>query len=95
MSTETTAGTWLTTEAHARLVALLEDMTGPQRAHIVSRIEAARGRFGGSPTPEIQRAMNNLRAAIQVRLSKGELSPESLARFTAALDRAASEIEQS
>ena len=42
MSTETTAGTWLTQEAHARLVAQLEDMTGPQRAHIVSRIEAAR-----------------------------------------------------
>ena len=42
MSTETTAATWLTAEAHARLVADLEDMTGPQRAHIVSRIEAAR-----------------------------------------------------
>ena len=42
MTTETTAGTWLTAEAHARLVADLEDMTGPQRAHIVSRIEAAR-----------------------------------------------------
>ena len=42
MSTETSAGTWLTQEAHARLVAQLEDMTGPQRAHIVGRIEAAR-----------------------------------------------------
>ena len=42
MSTETTSSTWLTQEAHARLVAQLEDMTGPQRAHIVSRIEAAR-----------------------------------------------------
>lgn len=42
MSTDTTASTWLTAEAHARLVADLEDMTGPQRAHIVGRIEAAR-----------------------------------------------------
>jgi transcription elongation factor GreA len=42
VTTETTASTWLTAEAHARLVADLEDMTGPQRAHIVSRIEAAR-----------------------------------------------------
>ncbi|MFN2538212.1 MAG: GreA/GreB family elongation factor [Mycobacteriales bacterium] len=42
MATDTSAGTWLTAEAHARLVADLEDMTGPQRAHIVSRIEAAR-----------------------------------------------------
>ena len=41
MSTDT-AGTWLTQEAHTRLVAQLADMTGPQRAHIVSRIEAAR-----------------------------------------------------
>ena len=42
MTTDTTASTWLTAEAHARLVADLEEMTGPQRAHIVSRIEAAR-----------------------------------------------------
>jgi len=42
VSTETTASTWLTQEAHARLLAQLDDMTGPQRAHIVSRIEAAR-----------------------------------------------------
>jgi len=39
--------------------------------------------------------MDNLRSAIQVRLAKGELSPESLATITAALDRAAGEIERS
>ncbi len=59
-----------------------------------ARIDAARARFGGMPAPEIMRAMNNLHAAIHVRLGKGEVSPESLARFTAAIDRAASEIEQ-
>ena len=42
MSETGTTTTWLTTEAHARLQRDLEDMTGPQRAHIVSRIEAAR-----------------------------------------------------
>jgi hypothetical protein len=36
-----------------------------------------------------------LRVAIQVRLSKGELSSESLAAVTAALDRATGEIERS
>jgi transcription elongation factor GreA len=41
-STAPSASTWLTAEAHARLVSDLEDMTGPQRAHIVGRIEAAR-----------------------------------------------------
>lgn len=41
------------------------------------------------------RAMHNLHTAIGVRLSKGALSPESLAVVTAALDRAAGEIERS
>ena len=59
------------------------------------RIEAARIRFGGPPAPEMIRAMYNLRVAIQVRLSKGELTPESLAKVTAALDRAAGEVERS
>jgi transcription elongation factor GreA len=38
----TTATTWLTPEAHARLQASLEAMTGPVRADIVKKIEAAR-----------------------------------------------------
>lgn len=37
-----TATTWLTDEAHARLQASLADMTGPVRADIVKKIEAAR-----------------------------------------------------
>ena len=59
------------------------------------RIAAARERFGAPPAPEMMRAMGNLRGAIQVRLQKGELSSESLAIITAALDKAASEIERS
>ena len=51
--------------------------------------------FGGEPRPEIERALHNLRAAMQVRLSKGELSPEALGAITAALDRAAGEVERS
>ena len=43
MSTEsTTATTWLTTEAHARLQRTLGEMSGPVRADIVRKIEAAR-----------------------------------------------------
>lgn len=60
-----------------------------------ARISEARARFGGPPAPELMRAMGNLRAALQVRLSKGEMTPESLATITAAIDRAASEIERS
>jgi DNA-binding PadR family transcriptional regulator len=60
-----------------------------------TRIEAIRTRFGDESAPELRRAMGNLRTAIQIRLSKGELSPESLSAITAAIDRAASEIERS
>jgi DNA-binding PadR family transcriptional regulator len=59
------------------------------------RLEAANARFGGSPAPELHRAMNNLRAALQVRLAKGQPSAEALSVITAALDRAAGEIERS
>jgi transcription elongation factor GreA len=41
-STGTSATTWLTPEAHSRLQATLENMTGPVRADIVRKIEAAR-----------------------------------------------------
>ena len=43
MTTEgSTVTTWLTQEAHTRLQANLENMTGPVRADIVKKIEAAR-----------------------------------------------------
>lgn len=60
-----------------------------------ARLKEALHRFGGVPAPELFRAMGNLRGALRVRLSKGEISPESLATITAAIDRAASEIERS
>ncbi len=59
------------------------------------RLDEAKARFGGSPAPELMRAMHNLRAALQVRLAKGELSAEALRAITAAIDQAASEIERS
>jgi transcription elongation factor GreA len=42
VSTESTATTWLSQEAHARLTRTLEELTGPVRADIVRKIEAAR-----------------------------------------------------
>jgi DNA-binding PadR family transcriptional regulator len=59
------------------------------------RLEEAKAAFGGSPAPELYRAMGNLRAALQVRLAKGELTAAALGAITAALDRAAGEIERS
>jgi transcription elongation factor GreA len=43
VSTQSTASTtWLSAEAHTRLEATLAELTGPVRADIVSKIEAAR-----------------------------------------------------
>ena len=61
---------------------------------IHNKFQAARERFGLFMTPEIMRAMNNLRSAIMLRLGKGELSTCSVSAFTAALDNAAREIEK-
>ncbi|KJV08720.1 PadR family transcriptional regulator, partial [Elstera litoralis] len=59
------------------------------------RLSDALARFGGAPAPELLRAMDNLRAALRVRLAKGEISASALTTITSALDRAASEIERS
>jgi|HubBroStandDraft_6_1064221.scaffolds.fasta_scaffold06404_2 DNA-binding PadR family transcriptional regulator len=80
----------LTDEGRAEVEAHAADISAAR-----GRLEKANARFGGSPAPELHRAMNNLRAAIQVRLAKGQLSAEALGVITAALDRAAGEIERS
>lgn len=56
--------------------------------------EAARA-FGGGPAPEILRAMQNLRAALAVRIRKGPMTDEQVRAVTAVLDRAVGEIERS
>lgn len=80
----------LTDEGRAEVEAHAADIRAAR-----GRLEEANARFGGSPAPELLRAMNNLRAALQVRLAKGSLSAEALGIITAALDRAAAEIERS
>ncbi|WP_202973874.1 PadR family transcriptional regulator [Fimbriiglobus ruber] len=80
----------LTDEGRAEMDAHAADIRAAK-----ARLEEANARFGGSPAPELVRAMNNLRAALQVRMSKGEISAAALGAITAALDRAAGEIERS
>ncbi len=80
----------LTDEGRAEVEAHAADISAAR-----ARLEKANARFGGSPAPELHRAMDNLRAAIQVRLAKGQLSADALGIITAALDRAAGEIERS
>jgi len=80
----------LTEQGAAELAARTKEV-----AAVRERLEEARARFGGEPAPELIRAIDNLRAALRVRLSKGELSPDAVRAITTALDRAASEVEQS
>jgi DNA-binding PadR family transcriptional regulator len=51
--------------------------------------------FAGGPAPEIRRAMQNLEAALTIRLGRGPLTPEQVRAIAAALDGAAGAIEQS
>jgi len=90
-------------ESHGakKLYSLTEEGRAEIAAHSVDiqavrdRLAKARARFGAAPPPELYRAMDNLRAALQVRLAKGELSAEAVQTITAAIDRAAAEIERS
>jgi len=51
--------------------------------------------YAGGPAPEIRRAVQNLEAALTIRLGRGPLGTEEVRAVTAILDRAAGEIEQS
>jgi DNA-binding PadR family transcriptional regulator len=51
--------------------------------------------YGGGPSPEILRAMHNLRLALSIRLGRGPLTAEQVRAITDALDRVATEIERS
>ncbi|CAM3978888.1 PadR family transcriptional regulator [Rahnella bruchi] len=45
--------------------------------------------------PEMQRAINNMRMALNLRLAKGPIEQETLYKITDALDKATKEIERS
>ena len=71
------------------------DANKPSIKSARERLNEASQRFGPSVAPpELFRAMENLRGALQVRLSKAEISPEALASITEAIDKAAREIEK-
>ncbi len=62
---------------------------------ILARMAEVGQAYGGGPAPEIVRAMENLRAALSIRLGRGPLNGEQVRAVTATLDRAAGEIERS
>ena len=65
--------------------------SGAAIERIFSRIGEMRQRFGDGPAPEIMRALDNLKAALRLRLSRTAGTDTS--KLTAILDRAARDIE--
>jgi len=70
-------------DANRRTVdALFARMAETSRAH------------GGGPVPQILRAMENLKLALQLRLSRGPLSEEQINDVAAAIDAATTGVER-
>ena len=59
---------------------------------VFARMSELRQRFGGGAAPEIQRAMENLKTALRLRMERGEATDVS--RITAILDGAARAVEE-
>jgi len=62
--------------------------------HIRQRIKETREAHGEGPSPQILRAMENVKMALHLRLSQGALGEEQNRAIAAALDDAARRIEQ-
>ncbi|HWK47681.1 MAG TPA: PadR family transcriptional regulator [Stellaceae bacterium] len=58
------------------------------------RMDDARRRIGGGPPPQLVRAMENLKLALSLRLSRGAITDDEIRRLAAALDAAVAEIER-
>jgi DNA-binding PadR family transcriptional regulator len=61
---------------------------------ILSRIEAYGAMNAGGPPASVLRAMENLKLALRMRLSRGALNEEQVRLIAAALDAAAVSVEQ-
>jgi DNA-binding PadR family transcriptional regulator len=83
----------------------LHDITGEGRAFLeanrpavdalLARMDEAGRVHGGGPAPQVVRAMENLKLALRMRLSRGPLSEEQANAVAAALDTAATSVERS
>lgn len=75
-----------------------ESHLADHRAAVDAALERMRGiseRLGGGPSPQIVRAMENLRLAMRLRLQCGPLTQAQVDAVAAALDAAAGAIERS
>jgi DNA-binding PadR family transcriptional regulator len=61
---------------------------------LLARMAEASRTHGGGPAPQILRAMENLKLALRMRLSRGPLSEEQINAVAAAIDGAATGVER-
>ena len=73
--------------------AFLDSNRPAVNALLARMAEASRAR-GGGPAPQVVRAMENLKLALRMRLSRGPLSEEQANAVAAALDAAATGVER-
>ena len=66
----------------------------PAVAALLARMEEANRVHGGGPAPQIVRAMENMKLALRLRLSRGPLSEEQIDAVAAAIDGAAISVER-
>jgi len=71
--------------------AFLEENRGPIDA-LFARMDEV-GQSHGGPAPQVLRAMENLKLALRMRISRGNLTAEQVAAVAAALDEATVAIE--
>jgi DNA-binding PadR family transcriptional regulator len=62
---------------------------------VFARMREVGAAYGGGPAPQILRAMENLRMALRIRIGRGPLTDDQVRAITAALDGAATSVEQS
>lgn len=61
---------------------------------LLARMDEAGRAYGGGPAPQVLRAMENLRLALRLRMSRGPLTEPQVQAVAAALDAAAVAVEQ-
>ncbi|HEV2674086.1 MAG TPA: PadR family transcriptional regulator [Aliidongia sp.] len=61
---------------------------------VLEKIAAVKRRFAGGTQPQIQRAIENFKLALQMRLDAGGLTDDQVARIAAIIDAAATDVER-
>jgi len=70
------------------------DAYRPALDALLARMQEASRVHGAGPSPQILRAMENLRLALRLRLARGPLSDEQASAVAAAIDAAATSVER-